>query len=169
MSEFVGHAVGTRYYSYPETPRGGGALAFARNSGTAGDETSISQAGVQVQWTEREVAGATNVDVPITPRVTGIIRFLGMFYIQNEGPGNVQDVTVTLQVNGSDVASVAATVETVGEGSGSETIPFILTGPGFTVGTTYNVQFKLSKATGSGSLLMITGTVDVQELPRATG
>jgi hypothetical protein len=91
-----------------------------------------------------------------------------MFFVTNGGPGSAQDVTVTLQVDAIDIGNVSSTVETVGEGGGSVTVPFIIDGTGFTPGTTYNFHIKLA-AISDGHLTLITGTLDVQELPAATG
>lgn len=179
MTEFVGRTGSRRVYSYPETPRGASA-AFARNS-AAGPQFDgplpITQAGVPIPWAAIESVGTVppgTTDVPITPRVTGVVRVICTIEVENVG--TTQNVEAVLELAGSPVASFANTILGPGEGPDEfETITFAFdfnpSGPGgsLPVGTTSQLSVKLLSDVDDVSLQLNAATFDVQELQTATG
>lgn len=173
MGEF---RIGRKFaqHSYPDTPRPQPAGAFARNSanGVTGQPLAVTVAGVQIPWFQREVAGPTPVDVPITPKSTGAIHISGVFQFQNNNTGaGPQDAKVQLQFGGVNFISVTSTVETVGEGPGTETIPLDLTIPGgfLPIGTTQQVEIKVSAGIDDTSLVLTFATLSIEEVQPPTG
>ncbi len=173
---------------YPEPRRSAGADAFARNSAIAlpGSGTPIGEGGVQVAWTYIESEGSaaqpgSTFDVPITPRSTGVIRVIGTVQIENGTEENI-NASVQVQVNGSSIVPPVAssTVDAqFGEGltDGIETLSFVLdliatdpvlvAGVPLSVGVLANIELLVT-ATADG-LVLGTATLDIQELPAATG
>lgn len=157
---------------YPES-RGVTTLVFARNFAQGPSETTaVTMAGVQVPWTSIESVGGSpppgTVDVPITPRVTGRVRLLAMVAVQNTS-GAAAKVSVQAQVGGVTVVGAPLGTETVDATTGVETVPYVfdLTLP---VGTTSDIELLVSaSADGALALIPSSTTLDIQELPRATG
>lgn len=124
---------------------------------------------------------ALNVDVTITPRVTGIIQIAGVVFVKNAAQTPVAVlVQVQLGVDGGalpaggrspiplledvlvDVASV-----------GGMAIPILVDLPSIlAIGVTRTIQIVVSEfisATGGITLITATSTLSVQEVPAATG
>ena len=179
MSEFVGRTGSHRVYSYPEAPRGGSSVPFARNSAIGPQfdgPLPITQAGVLIPWQGIENVGSVppgTTDVPITPRVTGVVRVICTIAVQNVG--TTQNVEANLLVDGSLVASFPNTILGPGEGPDEfETITFAFdfspaTAPLLPLGTSFQVSIKLLSDVDDVSLQLDTATLDIQELQAATG
>jgi len=177
MSEFVGRGPGNRPYSYPDTPKGGGLAALARNFASGpGDVTAITQAGIQVPWGSIDVPASppTNQDVPITPRVSGEIVVRAALGVQNTS-GNPAVVIVEVQVNGVSVLVPLHEEFTVpANNGGEETNGFvevpILTKIVLAVGTTVNIQIRVLALTAAVlSLTTDNSTLEIEEVLPSTG
>lgn len=174
MTEFVGHAIGTRHYSYPETPRGAGALAFARNvaGGPAGEvPTDIAVSpGTQVPWSGIAVGTAPSVNVPITPKVTGHLRITGVLTIVNVS-GTPRLVLVQLQIGGVTPVLIPEIEQPTIPAGDIVAVPILFeTAPPQTpIGTTSNIQILLT-ASGAGlGLVQLSSILDIQEVGLETG
>lgn len=176
MTEFVGRTGSRRLYSYPETPRGGGALAFARNSAVGPDAPlAITQAGVLTTWSAVESLAVTppnTTNVPITPRVTGVARVICTLVVQNLD--TTQIVEAILQLGGAPIASFPNTILGPGEGPDEvEVITFVFDFNPTTALLPLNVAAQISvlllASVDDTSLQLNTATIDIQELPAATG
>lgn len=165
MSEYVGRTGGSRFHSYPETGRGGGALsAFARNFAT-GPKTSPSVGG-QLEWNSIDVGTDPSTDIPITARSTGILIISGVIGISNTSGAPVL-VTVAVQVDGGTIGPTSFQA-TVPDGS-FLAIPFLVeTTPADTpVGELHNIQVLLS---GDGANTPTeSSSISIQEVSVATG
>ena len=170
MTEFVGRTGALRVYSYPETPRAVSPLAaFARNFATGPKEITIGSGGIQIPWNSIDVPPPSgNVDVPITPRATGVVLISGVVTVQNSS-GISADVVVTIQVNG--VALPPATFFGIAPLPDGETvtIPFLAeTSPTDTpVGVTSNIEIFVVGL--NVTLATDDSAVSVQEVSVATG
>ena len=177
MTEFVGRTGSRRVYSYPETPRGGGATAFARNSavGPLGGTLAITQAGVLIPWGPIESVGTVppgTTDVPITPRVTGVVRVICTILVQNLD--TTQNVEAVLLLGATFVAAFPNTILGPGEGPDEfETITFIFdfnpTTTPLPVGVVSQLSVKLLADVNDISLQLNEAVIDIQELQAATG
>jgi hypothetical protein len=173
MSEFVGHAIGSRHYSYPETPRGAavGGGEFARNFAIGpATATPVTTAGTPIPWEVVTVAGTNPEDVPITPRSTGTLRISGVVSVENDSV-NTDDVTVQLRIDGT-VFPVPAPMVSTGEGGegGFSVIPFLFVLVGVPIGV--QMILGLVVTSGADSEIGVTAhnsTMDVEEVPLATG
>lgn len=170
MTEFVGRGPGGRPYSYAETPRGGGLAALARNfaSGPTGD-VAITTQGIQIPWT------AAGTDVPITPRVTGIVIVRASIGVQNT-TGASKTVIVEVQVDGVTYTVPDHEEFTVAPNSGPEEtsgfaqIPVLTQITGLVPGVLVNIQIKVTALTGTSIELSDTNsTIEIQEVPFNTG
>jgi hypothetical protein len=168
MGEF---RIGRRYaqHTYPDTPRGAGALSFARNFAEGpGTPTTIDTSGVQVPWAFIESGDPVGVNVPITPRVTGRILFSGVVQVTNNDAAPVT-VQVQIQVNGSTLL-VPLVQETV-DANGEAAIAFeILSLALLPVGVTAQIQLQVT-ATADVDVVLSTNntTLEIEEKPFATG
>lgn len=172
MTEFVGRTGAQRLHSYPETPRGGGALAFASNFaiGPSGEGTPVLAAGTQIPWSLVAVPGTGPEDVPITPRITGRIRISGVVTVLN-GSVNSDNVTLQLQVNDVTVALPAPETSTGQSGEGGfVAIPYLVVLTGLPIGVQANIQMLVTAQT-DGEISVTSGdsTMDVEEILSATG
>lgn len=177
MSEFVNRGPGGRPHSYPDTPRGGGLSALARNFASGpGDVTAITQAGIQVPWDQIDVPASppTTTDVPITPRVSGEIVIRGALGVQNTS-GNPAVVIVEVQLNGVSVLIPLHEEFTVPvTNGGEETNGFvevpILTKITIPVGVAANIQIRVLALTDSVlSLTTNNSTLEIEEVLPSTG
>lgn len=167
-------------HSYPDTPRGQPAGAFARNSAVGpATTTALNPAGQVVPWEVTETGDLNVVSVKITPRSTGRIRITAMITVQN-GVTGPTDVSVKLQAGAAvggpfvDLPLPAANQTTVlgtalaGGGGGFATIPLVADEFGV-IGTPAFVAIKISASPNAVSLVMEATTIDIQETPVATG
>lgn len=94
MTEFVGHAIGSRHYSYPETPRGAGALAFARNFafGPITDLEIDDGAGTVLLW--ETIESFPQWSATTTYAIGANVNFDGISYtsLANGNTGNQPDL-----------------------------------------------------------------------------
>ena len=169
--------IGRRYaqHVYPETGggRGGGtATAFARNFATGPkSDTEITGGGIQVPWNGIDVGASPSVDVPITPKSTGIVIISGIITVTNSSESSF-DIEVDVQVEGAFLpnASFFATPVAAGE---TVAIPFLAeTTPTDTpVGVTKHVQIFVDGDPGDVDLdlLVEASAISVQEVSAATG
>lgn len=174
-----GFRIGRKHaqHTYPDTPRAAVA-AFARNSavGPAGGPQGIILSGTPVPWSGIASGAATPTpDVPITPKVTGVVRIIFTVVVENVSNTD-EDVGVAVQVNG--VTKNTFSEEVPGTKSGVTGIVTIsgvvdleppIAGTPLPVGVTSNIEIVLTAGTDSESLQLDNATLDIQELPAATG
>lgn len=168
MGEF---RIGRKYaqHSYPDTPRGAGALSLARNFAIGPNApTTITTGGVQVPWDIIESGASPGVHVPITPRVTGRMLFSGVIQVSNNDDAPV-DISVQVQVQDSTllVPLVQQTVPADGEAA----IAFeILSLALFTVGVARNISVLVT-ASANVDVVLTTdnSTLEIEEKSFATG
>jgi hypothetical protein len=172
-------------HTYPES-RGIGGLPFARNSAQGpADQTIISTTapGTAIPWSILEV-GSPGIDVPITPKVTGLLLILVMINIENLDPSIAQVVFVSQVKVGSmlvtqfETSQVIAPSNTIGGGFGSMEWSLVVQSPS-PIGTTVNVEvFCQASAPGEGTLghAVYPGfagstacSIDIQEVSAPTG
>ena len=173
-------------HSYPATPRSAPA-AFARNSAVAEPgitATPVTAAGTLVAWSYIESKGsalqpANTFDVPITSKVTGVVRVFGTVQVSNPTGADI-DASVLIQVDGTSIippgaiATVNPTIPDVN--IGAQTLPFVVdiipTVPPFIpgplpIGVTKNIRLLIIGSVDGLTLGPVT--LDIQELPQATG
>jgi hypothetical protein len=171
----MGHVIGKRRYAretYPETGGAAGEAGLARNSalGPAGSPVFITGAGVQIPWSTIDV-GAPGVEVPITPQSTGIIRITAMVGVENV-TDDVVATPVTVQLDGLGPVAVFASATVLPDESAE--IPFTIDLWGahaLPVGVTTNISL-LVKFVGAAETVQLDlnrSSIDIQELPAATG
>jgi hypothetical protein len=173
MGEF---RIGRTYarHSYPDTPRGASA-AFARNSAFGPNSPPLSVdpvAGTKVPWQQIEVGTAGDTVVPFTPKVTGITRVLVNVVFENAGASDV--VGVSVLIGGSIIGSTVSTIDASSEaGRAFITVPFQVDLAGadkLLLGPTYSFEVKVAQLHGSGTIsVIVVSSIDIQELPPATG
>jgi len=174
VSEFINHAIGTRYHSYPETPRGAAAGMLARNAAFGPENvTPILTSPTSVPWQSLDV-GVAGVTVPITPRVTGVVRIIGVIGVKSSS-GIQELLTVHVAVNG-ELLFIPFNPEPTLSASGYILIPILTEVNVFTngsvlpLGVTATVQVILT-ANNPDVLSIDPGasSLDVHELMPATG
>jgi hypothetical protein len=167
--------------TYPETPRGGGLAALARNyavgpSGEVATAIPITP-GVQIPWGTIDVPTNPPViqDVPITPHVSGIVRVLGSIGVSNSD-NNPHILHVDVQINGvtypvPNAEEVTVPASVAGEeADGFIQIPIMVEVPGLTLGTQIRVQILLTALTNSVLAVTVNNsTLELQEVLPATG
>ena len=164
-------------HSYPDT-RGAGVAGFARNSAfgpSPQTPLAIAALGTKIPWVAPEVGTAGSTIVPITPNVTGIVRVLADVVVENTA-GVVNNMLVELFVNGVTSGPVVVSVSTIPakieNDSGFITIPFEFDFAGankLTLGTLYKMEIKVTPMQGGTSTKVDYASIDIQELPAATG
>jgi hypothetical protein len=162
-------------HSYPDTPRAGGLAALARNSAFGPDSPPLAVDpvnGTKLTWQSIEVGTPGGTVVPITPKVTGIVRVIVNVVFENAGASDV--IGVDLLVNGSTTGTTESTIDASSEGgSAFITIPWVVDFAGgvkLPVGPTYNLEVKVAQLHGSGTISVLgVSSIDIQELPPATG
>lgn len=168
MSEFrTGNKA--KSHPYPATPRGDGALAFARNyaSGPALD-TPVSNAGVQIPWSNIAGGSVLGPNVPITPHVTGRVQVQGMVSLENTSstPANTQ---LAIQINGVTTlvpANAQAFLPAApAEGISSVVIPFSVALV-LTVGVAVNIQILMDTDNDVSTVDIVaeSSTIEIQEV-----
>jgi hypothetical protein len=172
MTEFVGRTGSLRLYSYPERRRSGAEL-FARNF-AAGPEfpTPVAIAtdpGTQVPWAVIESGAPAGVNVPITPRSSGIIRITGVVVVKSSSE-IVEIVNLEVEINGTAISIPQFEAQSILDG-GFATIPFVTENTSFLpIGVVANVSVRVTAS--SDDVLQLrpaSSTIDVQEVPAATG
>jgi hypothetical protein len=110
---------------------------------------------------------STSASVPITPRVTGVVRVSGVVTVSNPTVAPI-DVEIGVQVNGGPTLTPDSEIASLLPG-GVITIPFLVeTNPLDTpIGVTSNIQVIVD---GNGAEVVSSGSsIDVQEVSVATG
>ncbi len=174
MTEFVGRTGALRLYSYPETPRGGAAAALARNAAFGPTNTTpILTSPTSVPWQSLDV-GTAGVTVPITPRVTGVVRIIGVVGVKSSSVIQ-ESLTVHVAVDGELLFIPFDPAPTI-EPGGYILIPILTEVNAFTNGAalplnvTATVQVVLTA--NNPDVLSIdpgSSSLDINELLPATG
>jgi len=162
-------------HSYPEARRNT-TVAFARNSasGPAANTPITTGAGIQVPWSVIESGAPASTDVPITPRVTGIIHITGVLTITNPDEA---DSIVQLQVEIGDVVVPIPLAENVSLNDSVIPVPFDVivgagaNGPALPVGVVSLVQIRVKEGGESSisELVQASCTIHIQEVSAVTG
>lgn len=163
-------------HSYPDT-RGAGPAGFARNSafGPPDGIQAISATGDKIKWSTLEVGTPGSTEVPITPQVTGIVRVIGSVVCRNTALSSANTMTVEIFIGG--VGLGARSISTIDGATESEsgfiTIPvlFDFAGPSaLSVGVAHKIELNVVPLQGGTSTAVVTlSSIDIQELPAATG
>ena len=170
MGEF---RIGRRYaqHVYPDTPQRAPA-AFARNYAQTVTPSTLGSGANNVSWTSIEGGGVIppSIHVPITPNVTGRVRIIATVTLVNSTIAPI-DVIEQIQINGAaPPASAPAAAETVdaatGEGSGLATMTLLLD-ISLPVGPTTQIEIQLTA--GTAGLELSAASIELQEVPLATG
>jgi hypothetical protein len=168
MGEF---RIGRKYAShvYPDTPRSLPA-AFARNFAATQTPLAITTVATAITWTVLQAGVPPSATIPITPKVTGILRIIASILAQSTSAAVPASVTVNLVVDGGAPSLII--VDTV-----DNNIP----GEGFAGAATMTVVIDITVPVGAhtvalqildqanGLATMIAAFVDIQELPPASG
>jgi hypothetical protein len=159
-----------------ETPKGGGLGALARNFAVGPAEgTAVTTGGVQIPWGTTDVPGFTFADVPITPRVSGIVRVTAVVCVANS-TSNPATLIVEVQVDG--VTQIRPLHEEVTvpftnggeETSGFAAVPIETEILGLVLGTAVNIQIKVTALTADAlTLTTNNSSIEVQEVLPSTG
>jgi hypothetical protein len=181
MSEFVNRSIGVRQHSYPETGGRGAILtSLARNyalgPGTDGPQAvaTTGSGGTQIVWGSRDVPTPDTTQVPITPKVNGVILLTGVVELHNTTDTQT-DVQVQIQLDTTTLTIPASAIVTVppGNGSGGEgniSISFQI--ELVVLLTQHIVQILVTALEGSdGDVVMPTNssTLNIQEVLPGTG
>jgi hypothetical protein len=156
-------------HSYPDTPRGAGALSFARNFAEGPTGTvPITTLGVQIPWSFIESGAPAGANAPITPRVTGRMLFSGVVVVQNVGNA---PTTLTVRVNDGTVTLLVPLVQqTVGVGEKAAVAFEILSLALFALGVTKNIRVVVTASADSQlELTTSSSTLEIEEKQFATG
>lgn len=165
-----GFRIGRKHaqHVYP-SPRATTTVPYARNFASGPDEdTPIVDETVSVPWSGIESGAAPGILVPITRLSTGRIRISGVLTIAASTPGAVIQVQVWLTppVGPPVMLTVPfAEANTVPAGA-VEAIPFLTVA--MILAGTYNVEIRLI-STGAASLIERSSTLELLEVPVATG
>lgn len=158
-------------HSYPDTPRGGGAFAFARNYASTEQSQNFGAGSFNINWQSIEAPGADPVpgtNVPITPQVTGRIRIIVTGVYRNTTL-NMVNVAEIVFVDGNLITEGAETVDgTVDTTNGDATITVVVDTT-VTPGSTHQVSIQCAASTASSGVTLELAQIDIQELPVATG
>jgi hypothetical protein len=177
VSEFVGRTGSRRVYSYPE-PRFTGLVGpFARNfaagpDNDGGDQplvvASVTPADNAIDWALLESGTSPNVNVPITPRSSGIVRISGVVTVSNSDAA-AHTVQIIIGVNGAVVPAPAGETVTV-PANGVVAVPFLTETIPLPIGTTATVEIlAVASSNGHLSAVLDSSTLDIQEVTPATG
>lgn len=171
MGEF---RIGRKYarHVYPDTNRGAGLLAYARNSASAIEGAQpaggiVADPGVSpLAWADIEsTPGSGGASVPITPKVTGILRVVGMLTLVGPGIAAAANVRIDVLIDGAPVASTQQTVEVDGVANVGFQVDRYDAGIG-----AHTVALQAAALTGADANLKVTNMeIDIQELPPVTG
>jgi hypothetical protein len=155
-------------HTYPQSAgSGGSSLPYGRNNaqGPNANQT-LSTSPQTIVWGAIGSGGAPSINVPITPRVTGLIQVSAVIELENTGEGSV-NVSVQVAVGGTPIAT--PTSEVTVNGGSFATIPF-QTLIAQTVGETSDIQIVVS-ATSLSVITLQAGesSLSVHEVSAPTG
>lgn len=181
----MSHIIGRGRYAretYPGAQRA--SAAFARNFALFANLAApqpVSPGPVTLLWdnggvngVESNPVGAPGTVVPITPKVTGRVRVIVTVEVKNQGGSEVEVAVALHAAPPSGPIPPDAVVTNNMEIAGIEVITFVfdytpMTGT-LPVGGTTNLSVLVTTGpTLPGSVNIIAATMDVQELPLATG
>jgi len=180
MTEFVGRTGSHRVYSYPEARRNT-TVPFARNFAAGPSSSGGSDQPILVQdvgtpsnnavlWSLLEVGTSPNINVPITPKSSGIVRISGVLTVLNSD-ASPHTVWVVIVVDGVAVPDPFNEVFTVAGGEGTyAVIPFLTETSPLAIGVTSTVEILVIADTNDVlTLTRASATLDLQEVVPATG
>jgi hypothetical protein len=162
-------------HTYPES-RATTTVPLARNSASGPDESTDIDTTVQVPWNVIENGAVAGVNVPITPKTTGVIHVTGVITVASTDLTLVQ---LFVEVSGVDAPVPAAEAMTVAA-SAVVAIPFdVILGAGangapiatpLVIGATVPVQIRLAQTVGAGAnIVALSSTISIQEVVPVTG
>jgi hypothetical protein len=156
-------------HTYPENRGGAAAALFARNFAEGPlINTTITDGGIQIPWAFVESGAPAGVNVPITPRSSGILRISGVIVIASTAEVD-RVVSLVVQVNGASMSVPLTEANTVTAG-GFEVVAFATETLALPIGPTYNVQIFLNASAPDELLVEArSSTIEVQEILAATG
>jgi hypothetical protein len=155
-------------HSYPVS-RGAMEVPRARNFAAGPTATEpITVAGIFIPWSLIEAGAPAGINVPITPRSSGIILIQGVITIKNAVLAPIV-ASMFVWVNGTPL--IVPFMETVlVPASGSSVIPFLTETAPLPIGVPAIIQIAINAASEPGlSLLPASSTMAVQEVRAATG
>lgn len=170
MGEFISKPVGLlRLHGYPDTRGGGAGVTFARNFATGPATAGIFvEVQPQLPWEIIDSGASPGVDVPITPRATGVVRIIGVVTVKNASINPVS-VQVIVQIDGVNLPFPSLETVMVDAG-GTLAIPILAEQTGLAIGVMANVEIQVSADTVDAITYAIqSSSVEVQEVPVATG
>lgn len=160
-------------HSYPES-RQNTTVPYARNSALF-VKTSMVLTGTPapIPWSLIESTFAGGVNVPITPKTTGLVLLTGMVTIVNTDSGHVARVLLNIKVGAFVLAapfSIADLPANPSPGS-TITIPIVFSGPTpLLIGSTTNIQIQASQTgADADTVSVVDATLSLQEVVPATG
>ena len=171
-SEFVGRTGALRLYSYP-LPRFTGLVGPFANNFAAGPSTNttVPIAGIFVPWATIYSGGPGSVNVPITPKATGMIRIIGALSIKNNS-ASAESVSYQVVIGGTPLTYPAIPGNSIAAG-GAEVIAIVaetVIGEALALGVTVNVQILVSSSSDTDvQLVLNNSTLSVEEVPLPTG
>lgn len=167
MGEF---RIGRKFarHVYPDNSRAAALTLFARNSavGPSG-ATDITTIGTPVPWDIIESGAPSGPDVPITPRVTGLVSISGVISVKSS---SVSQESVQLEAFAGGILVPVPNQEQVSiDPDGFEAIPFLVLVP-LTVGVPTNIRIGLIASTDNVlQIVFESSTILIQEMAPATG
>jgi hypothetical protein len=164
----MAHRIGRKHAAetYPES-KGDTTLVFARNFAQGpGTSQTLSTSPQEISWGAIESGAPAGVNVPVTPKVTGLLLVQAVVEIDNPSEASAAIVTVQVGVGGVALATPATQV-TIPEGE-LATVP-IQALVAEAVGTTSEINVFVSTNLLGVVLQANDSTLSVQEVPAATG
>lgn len=162
--------------AYPEPRRGSGSSdSFVRNfaSAPASQTVVADDPGSQIVWNSIFSGAAASADVPITPAVTGRIRVSAVIVLKNisSDPAVDSGVQVVVQVGNPGVDTTVPFDERVSIPIGAAVaIPVLTETDPQPVGTPTSISILLVAGDADAiALVSQSSTIDIQEVPAATG
>jgi hypothetical protein len=162
--------IGRKYaqHSYP-IPRAATSVPYARNAAVGpAASVPITTVAAAIPWAIIESGAAPGVNVPITPRSTGIVRIHSVVTVKNSSNAPVQ-ATVAAVVNGTPLPVPGFESVTI-PASGSMAIPILTETPPLPIGVLANIEIAVvASADAALSLIFASSSLEVQEVQAATG
>lgn len=165
-------------HTYPESRRNT-TVPYARNSalfvldGQGNTPMVLSGTPTPIPWTSIESTFPTGgVDVPITPRTTGLVLLTGMVTATVSPENSEANLLVQIKV-GTALLTVPFALEDIPAGTAAPqtiTIPIVFSGPiPLPIGVTTNIQIQVSQTVGSDAASVVDATLSLQEVQLPTG
>jgi hypothetical protein len=162
--------IGRKYasHSYP-IPRAATSVPYARNFAVGPATTvPITTVAAAIPWAIIESGAAPGINVPITPKSTGIVRIHSVVTIKNSSNAPVQ-AAVVAAVGGTPLPVPLSESVTI-PAAGSVSLPILTETPALPIGVLANISIGVV-ASANGALSVVTGSssLEVQEVQAATG